>query len=393
MRGSPYNRELQVTVPRDASTGTTDATTGHVTFAPRPIEHVDVRVCKIPTVTVPETDGTAEWGATTVVLVELRAAGAVGIGYSYIDAAAATVIKDLLEPCIARAQPFAIPELHARMIRAVRNHGRAGIAACAIAAVDVALWDLKARMLDLPLSVLLGAARDNVPVYASGGFTSTPVDALAREIEDYVAAGHRRVKIKIGLPLDEALERIIVARTAAGPSVELMVDANGAYTAKQALEIAAHCDELGVRYFEEPVSSDDLEGLRLVREATTLAVAAGEYGYDTMYVRRMLEARAVDIMQADATRCLGITGFVMADTVCDAFGVPLSAHCAPALHAHVAAAARRIVHVEHFFDHVRVESLLFEGTPVVANGALVFDRRRPGLGLSLRSSEAARFAA
>lgn len=357
------------------------------------IDHVDVRVFDVPTIAMPETDGTAAWSSTTMVLVQLHASGVVGLGYSYIDAAAARVVIHLLAPCLEGGSAFAIPALHARMLQVVRNHGGAGLAACAIAACDVALWDLKARQLELPVSALLGAARDDVPVYASGGFTSTPLDALAREVETYVAAGHRRVKIKIGRPLDSALERVMVARAAAGPAVELMVDANGAYTRKEAIELAVQLEELGVRYFEEPVSSDDLDGLRLVRDRTRLAVAAGEYGYDGMCFRRMLEAGAVDILQADATRCLGITGFLQADVLCDAFGLPLSAHCAPALHMHVARAARRLLHVEHFFDHVRVEALLFDGVPVVVDGCLRSDGRRPGLGLALRAHEAARFAA
>jgi L-alanine-DL-glutamate epimerase-like enolase superfamily enzyme len=352
-----------------------------------------VHVYDVPTIDQPERDGTAAWSKTTAVVVELRASGVHGLGYSYVTAAAAKVIAELLEPCVRGADPFAIPMLHARMVQAVRNHGREGVCACAIAAVDTALWDLRARLLDVPLSRLLGIARNDVPAYASGGFTSTPLDELAREIEAYVTAGHHRIKIKIGQPVASALERARIAREAAGPTIELMVVGNGAYTVKEALALLPRLEELGVGYFEEPVSSDDLEGLHLIRERSQLAVAAGEYGYDAMYVRHMLETNAVDIMQADATRCLGITGFMQADALCDAFGRPLSAHCAPALHVHAGRAALRLVHIEHFFDHVRVEALLFEGAPTVENGCLVADWDAPGLGLSLRSTEAERFAA
>lgn len=367
----------------------------HSTFAMRPpiIERLEVEIFEVPTAAQPETDGTASWSSTTMVLVQLRAGGAAGLGYSYVDAGAAHVVRHLLAPCVEGADARAIPELHARMVGAVRNQGRAGIAACAIAAVDVALWDLKARLAELPLSALLGPARDGVPAYASGGFTSTPLDALGREVEGYVAAGHRRVKIKIGRPAERAVERARVARAAAGDAVELMVDGNGAFAPKEALALAARLAALGVVYFEEPVSSDDLAGLRLVRERARLAVAAGEYGHDAMYFRRMLEADAVDILQADATRCLGVTGFLQADALCEAFARPLSAHCAPALHVHAARAARRLVHVEDFFDHVRVEALLFEGAPTIMDGELVCDWARPGLGLALRAAEAARFTA
>jgi L-alanine-DL-glutamate epimerase-like enolase superfamily enzyme len=351
------------------------------------IERIDVHVFDVPTVSRSESDGTAEWTSTTMVLVDLSAGGVTGLGYSYVHAAAAAVISDLLSPCARGSSAYAIAEIHCRMVQAVRNHGRAGIAACAISAVDIALWDLKARLLDLPLSALLGPARDTVPVYASGGFTSTPLGMLEGEVAGYRAAGHRRVKIKIGRPVDAAIERALVARSAAGPSVELMVDANGAFTRKEAVELSAQLDEIGVCYFEEPVSSDDLDGLRLVRDVSRLAVAAGEYGYDASYFYRMLHADAIDILQADATRCLGVTGFLQADALCDATGIPLSAHCAPALHAHIARASRRLVHVEHFFDHVRLEEMLFDGTPRVTDGMLTCDWTQPGHGLTLRAAE------
>jgi L-alanine-DL-glutamate epimerase-like enolase superfamily enzyme len=361
-------------------------------MSPR-IERIDVRVLQVPTARQPETDGTASWSSTTVVLVEASAEGVTGLGFSYVHAAAAAVISDLLAPCVTGASAFALPALHGRMVRAVRNHGRAGIAACAISAVDVALWDLKARLVGLPLSELLGPYRDDVPAYASGGFTSTPLDELATEIAQYVATGYQRIKIKIGLPLTAALERVRVARAAAGTGIDLMVDANGAFTRKEAIACAAHLDELGVHYFEEPVSSDDLPGLHLVRDTAHASVAAGEYGYDSGYFDRMVHAGAVDILQADATRCLGITGFCAADALCDAVGVPLSSHCAPALHAHVGRTARRLIHAECFFDHVRLEALVFDGAPYIVDGMLHAAWDRPGHGLTLRRAEATRFAA
>ena len=362
-------------------------------MAGRAIDRVDTRVLRLPTARVPETDGTASWSATTMVLVELSAAGVLGLGYSYVDAAAAAVIHDLLEDCLRGQDAFAIAAAHGRMVRAVRNHGRPGVAACAISACDIAMWDLKAKLLGQPLGDLLGPARDAVPVYASGGFTSTPLDELARELAGYVAAGHVRVKIKIGRDPELDVERVRVAREAIGPRTELMVDANGAYSRKQAIAQAERFAEHGVVYFEEPVSSDDLEGLRLLRDRAPMAIAAGEYGYDAPYFRRMIDAGAVDILQADSTRCLGITGFLQADALCEAAMLPLSAHCAPALHVHAGAAATRLVHIEHFFDHVRMEHVLFEGAPAVEAGTISYDRRKPGLGLELRVREARRHVA
>lgn len=359
----------------------------------QPIEHVAVDVIRLPTVTPFETDGTARWTSTTMVLVELTAAQVTGLGYSYVDGCAAALVRDALVPHLRGADAFAIPQVHAALVRELRNQGRPGVAACAIAAVDNAMWDLVARLVGVPLVEVLGGARDEVPCYASGGFTSTELPELAREVEGYVAAGHRRIKIKIGVSLRADVERARVVRDTAGPGVELMVDANGRYTYKEALALADQLAALGVDYFEEPVSSDDLDGLAALRARAAVQIAAGEYGYDALYFRRMLEARAVDILQADATRCLGITGFRDADALCEAFGVPLSAHCAPAQHAHVAASARRLIHIEMFFDHVRLEHMVFDGIPELRAGALVLDRSRPGNGLELRRDMVARLAA
>jgi L-alanine-DL-glutamate epimerase-like enolase superfamily enzyme len=280
------------------------------------------------------------------------------------------------------------------MVRAVRNLGRPGIASMAIAAVDTALWDLKARLLGVSVVTLLGAGRREVPVYGSGGFTSYSLDELQRQLGEWVASGISRVKMKVGRDAAQDPERVRAAREAIGPTAELFVDANGAYTRKQALALADRFAEAGVTWFEEPVSSDDLEGLRLLRDRgpAGMAMTAGEYGYDLPYFRRMLDAGAVDILQADATRCAGITGFVRVAALCEASGIPLSAHTAPSLHAHVCCALAPAVHVEYFFDHARIEHMLFEGALTPRGGALEPDRSRPGLGLELKRPEAARYA-
>jgi L-alanine-DL-glutamate epimerase-like enolase superfamily enzyme len=281
------------------------------------------------------------------------------------------------------------------MVRRIRNLGRPGISSMAISAVDVALWDLKARVLNLPLVALLGAARPRAELYGSGGFTSYGAERLCEQLGAWAASGVRRVKMKVGRDPARDGERVREARWAVGHAVELFVDANGAYGAKRALEVAHAFAGEGVTWFEEPVSSDDLEGLRFVRERTPngMAVAAGEYGYDAPYFRRMLEAGAVDVLQADGSRCGGITGLLGVDALADAHGVGLSLHGAPALHAHVTCALRRFVHLEYFHDHQRIERMLFDGVLEPAHGTLTPDRTRPGHGLALKRADAARFAA
>jgi len=348
-----------------------------------------VHVCTIPT-DEPESDGTAEWDSTTIVIVEARGGDAVGIGYTYCETAAAELIRSKLADLVhedVRASWLA-------MNSAVRNAGRPGIASCAISAVDQALWDLKARRLGAALVDLLGAAHDDVPVYGSGGFCSYSDARLAEQLGDWAADGIPRVKMKIGREPERDPARLDAARSAIGDDVELFVDANGAFTAKTALAWAERFAlEWNVSWFEEPVSSADFEGLRLVREQgpAGLDIAAGEYAYVAADFRNIVDC--VDVLQADVTRCGGITGLLTVSGLANVYGVDVSAHCAPAISAHAFCAVERRRHLEYFHDHVRIEAMLFDGVAEPAGGALRPDRSRPGNGLALKRKEIERWAA
>lgn len=359
-----------------------------------PLQRISVSAFTVPTST-PEGDGTLQWDQTTMVLVEAEAGGHRGLGYTYAHAAAGVVIRDTLAPLVIGRDALDGSACWAAMVRAVRNFGRAGLCSEAISAVDCALWDLKAQILGLPLVKLLGQVREAVPLYFSGGFTTYSIPQLQEQFSQRARQGFRRLKMKVGAAPEDDLARVRAVRQAIGPAPELFIDANGAYTRKQALRFAEQVALLGVTWFEEPVSSDDLPGLRLLRQRAPagMDIAAGEYGYDTRYFRRMLETGAVDVLQADATRCAGITGFMKVDALCEAFGIPLSAHTAPALHLHACAAAERLVHLEYFHDHVRIEQMLFDGFPEPLQGTLRPDLSRPGIGLELKRADAQRFAA
>jgi L-alanine-DL-glutamate epimerase-like enolase superfamily enzyme len=357
------------------------------------IEGLRVAAYEIPT-DRPESDGTLEWDSTTMVVVEARAGGEAGLGYTYADVAAAKLVESKLAGAVEGRDAMAVPAAWEAMVEAIRNLGRPGICSMAIAAVDVALWDLKARLLELPLVTLLGAAHDDVPVYGSGGFTSYSVDELRDQLARWVEQGIPRVKMKVGRDPATDPRRVAAAREAIGSAAELFVDANGAYTRKQALELASAFRDQGVSLFEEPVSSDDLEGLRLIRDRAPagMAIAAGEYGYDLPYFERMLGAGAVDVLQADVTRCAGITELLRVGALCRARSLPLSGHTAPALHVHALCAIEQRVHLEYFHDHARIESMLLDGAPAPDGGALRPDLSRPGHGLELRRADAERFA-
>lgn len=356
------------------------------------IERLVVGAYTVPT-DAAESDGTLQWTATTMVLVHISAGGKCGLGFSYADRATAGLIQDTLAPLVVGRDAFAIPGCWQDMVHAIRNLGRPGISSMAIAAVDNALWDLKAKLLDLPLVALLGPVRMRIPVYGSGGFTSYTEAQLGEQLGRWVSAGIPRVKMKVGREPARDVARVKAAREAIGPDAELFVDANGAYGRKQALAMALSFDDLGVSWFEEPVSSDDLDGLRLIRDRAPpgMDITAGEYGYELTYFRRMLAAGAVDVLQADATRCAGITGFMKAAALCEAYGLPLSSHCAPAVHLHAACAAAPVRHIEYFHDHVRIEQLLFDGALAPVQGALQPDLSRPGLGLEFKCADAQRY--
>ncbi len=225
------------------------------------------------------------------------------------------------------------------------------------------------------------------------GFTSYSIEELQKQLGQWAEQGFRAVKMKVGTRPEEDLARVVAARRAIGESVALYVDANGAYSRKQALAFAHRFAGVDVAWFEEPVSSDDLEGLRLIRDAAPpgVDVAAGEYGYDLVYFRRMLEAGAVDVLQADATRCAGASEFLRAAALAAAHQVRFSAHTAPSLHTHLCCAAQPSYNIEYFHDHARIEQMLFDGAIRPSLGVLRPDLSRPGMGLELKRPDAARY--
>jgi L-alanine-DL-glutamate epimerase-like enolase superfamily enzyme len=354
------------------------------------VEAVEVRTYTVPT-SSPEADGTLAWDDTTMVLVRARAADATGTGWTYGPPACAAVVSDTLADVVRGRDVWSVTRTHEAMVDAVRNMGRPGIASMAISAVDTALWDLKARVLDVPVHDLLGRVHDAVAIYGSGGFTSYDDRQTSAQLTGWLDSGIPRVKIKVGEGRgsreDRDVARIGLARSVVGDGAELFVDANGAYDVGRAIRVARRVEEAGVSWFEEPVTSDDLDGLRRVRDHVTADVTAGEYGYDLTYFERMCSAQAVDCLQVDVTRCGGYTEWARAAAVARAHHLPVSAHCAPSLHLPAAAATRHLRHIEWFHDHVRIESMFFDGFPDPGGGR-VTPSAGPGHGLVLREPDA-----
>jgi len=359
------------------------------------VDGVTATVYEIPT-DRPEADGTLAWSSTTLVIVHVTGGGRTGLGYTYGSGACKPLIEGELAAAVTGHGVLDTGAALQAMVRAVRNVGRPGLVSYAISAVETALWDLKGTLLGLPVCSLLGAVRDTVPVYGSGGFTTYDAAAARAQLERWTGdLGIPRVKIKIGESWGTAqardLARIAFARNVIGQEAELYVDANGGYTRKQAVRMARAMAEHDVTWFEEPVSSDDLDGLREVRDQVDPDVTAGEYGYDLTYFARMVDAQAVDCLQVDVTRCGGITEWLRAAAVAAARGLQVSGHCAPNLHAHVAAAVPNFRHLEYFHDHARIETMLFDGALDPSGGVLRPDLSRPGLGLTLKDATCARY--
>ena len=327
----------------------------HPALATDPVKDVSAAVYEIPT-DRPEADGTLAWSSTTLVVAHVTGGGERGLGYTYAAGACKPLIEGELAAAVTSRDVLDTGAALQAMVRAVRNLGRPGLVSCAISAVETALWDLKGRLLGVPVSTLLGAVRGAVPVYGSGGFISYDERTASAQLQHWTGnLGLPRVKIKIGESWGTApardLARIAFARQVIGPLAELYVDANGGYTRKQAVRMGHAMAEHDVTWFEEPVSSDDLGGLREVRDQVAADVTAGEYGYDLPYFARMVGAGAVDCLQVDVTRCGGISEWLRAAAVAAAHGLQVSG----------------------------------------AGGRLHLDQSRPGLGLELKEADAAQF--
>jgi len=359
-----------------------------------PITALTTRTYTVPT-DQPEADGTLAWDATTVVTATVEAGGQVGLGWTYAAGACGSVIDEKLAHALLGRDAFAVAGSHEAMVRACRNLGRPGIVASAISAVDIALWDCKARLLGISLASLFGRSAEGAPIYGSGGFTTYDDETARSQLELWVDTwGLSMCKIKVGESWGTCegrdLRRAALARQVVGAEVALFVDANGGYSRKQAVRMGRrYLEEAAVTWFEEPVSSDDLVGLRMVRDTLDLDVAAGEYGYDEPYFARMIGAGSVDCLQIDVTRCGGYTSWLRAASLAGANGLDVSGHCAPNLHAHVAVSVPHLRHIEYFHDHHRVDGLLFDGVLAPGGGFLVPDDTSPGHGMTLKEADAA----
>lgn len=314
--------------------------------------------------------------------------GTIGLGYGPGQRSIQAVIHDNLSDLLVGQDPFMIEKLWQDMFWRVRGYGRKGVAFQAIAAVDIALWDLKGKALDQPIYRLLGPAHESVPIYGSGGWTNYAEKELVAEMTGYVERGITRVKMKVGKDFgqseSEDIERLATVREAVGDGVEIYVDANNGYYAKQAIKMSQIFEQFDVAWFEEPVLADDIPGLAQVAQNTTIPVATGEHEYTKYGFRDLLVAGGADIVQPDVHRVTGITEWMKVAAMADAFNLPVAPHAVSLVHIHCAMATPNLKVVEVLGAEENSHPIWWaEVPPYNDDGTWQPYADRPGLGLEI----------
>lgn len=317
--------------------------------------------------------------------------GRTGIGVTYHEVGGES-IKDLIEryyaPKIIGKTPFETEEIWEELFHYARGVGRKGLSFCALSALDIALWDLKGKILGIPLFKLLGGTNDKVPIYASGGWTSHDDDALVAEALDMVSRGYKAIKLKVGYhggkDIRADVRRCRKVREAIGPDIEFMVDANNAFYAADAVRLANMIREYDIRLFEEPVFADDIPGLAKFKNGTDLPLGTGEHEYTKFGARDLLMNEAVDYLQMDATRCGGYTEMLKVIALSQSYNIAFAPHAMEHIHMHLVSAAPNGVFLERLFLFEDVTRMVFDNPPEPENGILTIPDK-PGLGMDLNA--------
>ena len=350
-----------------------------------PLSAVECACYRVP---LPTTLSDSTHGDIThfqLVTVRLRdAAGAEGLGYTYTVGAGGTAIRELvrrdLAPLLAGADPERIEQLWERLWWHLHYVGRGGLAIHALSAVDIALWDLRARRLGRALWRLLGGHDPDVRAYAGGIDLQFPLDRLERQTADHLVAGFRAIKMKVGRPrLAEDLERVTALRRLLGPDVPLMVDANMRWRVDEAIRASRALADHGVYWLEEPTIPDDLAGhVRIAREGA-LPIAAGENLHTLHEFGHYMGAGAVEFPEPDCSNCGGVTVWLKVAHLAEAHNLPVTSHGVHDLHVHLLAAVPNASYLEvHGFGLER-----FVAHPLEVRDGLARAPERPGHGVSL----------
>ena len=310
-----------------------------------------------------------------------------GLGIGQASPGVRQVIEADLKGLLIGQDPFNIEKLWNDMFWRVRGYGRKGVAFCALSAVDIGLWDLKAKALGLPLYELLGPFTDSVPIYGSGGWTNLTQEELVAEMAGYVEQGIKRVKMKVGKDFGkserEDLQRLAAVRKTLGDDVAIYVDANNGYYSKQAIYMAKEFEQFQVGWCEEPVLADDITGLAEIKHATSIPIATGEHEYTKHGFRELIAGGGVDIVQPDVGRVGGVTEWMKVAHMAHAFNLPVAPHAVQLVHLHVACATPNLKVVEYMNTALEGDRVWYTEFPQQSGGLWSPFPDKPGLGLEL----------
>lgn len=322
--------------------------------------------------------------------------GVEGFGLGQSNPGTREIIERAFKDLLIGRDPFDIERLWSDMFWRVRGYGRKGVAFCAISAVDIALWDLKAKALGLPLYKLLGPYADSVPIYGSGGWTNFTLAELIAETEGWVEQGVKRVKIKVGKDFGNAeredIERVAAVRRALGDDVAIYIDANNGYHPKQAIYMAREFERYQVGWFEEPLLADDIDGLARVAASTTIPVATGEHEYTKYGFRDLIARGGADIVQPDVGRVGGVTEWMKAAHLAHAFDLPVAPHGVQLVHLHLCCATPNLKVVEYLKVAHDADKVWYTEFPEHENGMWSPFPDKPGLGLELDPAAVEKYA-
>ena len=308
--------------------------------------------------------------------------GIEGIGVTFFGGPLTRALREAVEglgSLIIGDDPIRVEAIADKLWRAASGAGPGGIFTLALSAIDIALWDIKGKALNLPVCTLLGGCRDRVPTYASGALMRPmPTDYLREAGPRLVSMGFRQMKTQLGAEptVGREVERIRVLREGIGDDIDLMCDINQLWNVNQAIEIGRRIEEYHLFWLEDVVAHDDFQGLARVADALTTPICSGEYHYGIRPFRHMLEARSIDIVMIDLLRAGGITQWMKIAGMAQAFNVPVVSHLIPEVHVHLVAAIPHGLTVEYMPWTLR----LFEETPAIEDGQIVVPQK-PGLGL------------
>lgn len=315
--------------------------------------------------------------------------GLEGFGVTYHEVggeATKSLIINNIAPKLIGRDPLETEVIWQEMFHYLRGIGRKGLMFCALSAVDIALWDLKGKIFEIPLYRLLGGNKTKIPVYGSGGWTSYSDEHLVEEMKGIVAQGYQIIKFKVGVnggdtPLKD-VERVRKVREAVGPDIKILLDANNCWDAATAVQFANRVREYNISLLEEPVFADDIRGLAKFKRGTDIPLATGEHEYTKFGARDLVLNEAADIIQCDGTRAGGYTEMLKIAAITQAWNLKFAPHAMENIHIHLISAVPNALYLERLLLFEELTSSVYINPPMPENGFMEIPDL-PGLGLEL----------